>query len=74
MQGFFGMKKEYDFSKAKRNPCRAHRRYTLAELLQCVEDNPDLTYSQIKDILRGIRDYKKGKSKVYKRNALSKSK
>lgn len=34
------------------------------------EDNPDLTYSQIKDMLLGLEEYKSGNVKPYKRGIL----
>jgi len=34
------------------------------------EDNPDLTYTQIKDMLLGLEDYKSGDTKPYKRGIL----
>lgn len=34
------------------------------------EDNPDLTYLQIKDILMGLEDVKSGNVKEYKRGKL----
>lgn len=34
------------------------------------EDNPDLTYSQIKEMLLGLEDYKSGNVKKYHRGSL----
>lgn len=36
------------------------------------EDNPDLTYTQTKDILSGLEDYRSGNVEEYKRGILSK--
>jgi hypothetical protein len=35
-----------------------------------VEDNPDLSYTQIKDILLGLQDHAAGNVKEYKRGIL----
>ena len=34
------------------------------------EDNPDLTYAQIKDILLGLEEYNAGDAEEYKRGIL----
>ncbi|OGT44049.1 MAG: hypothetical protein A3F42_08715 [Gammaproteobacteria bacterium RIFCSPHIGHO2_12_FULL_37_34] len=36
-----------------------------ARIEHIAEDNPDLTYSQIKDILLGLADYEKGNVKIF---------
>lgn len=41
-----------------------------AKIGHIAEDNPDLTYSQIKDILLGLEDYKLGNVEKYKRGIL----
>jgi len=41
-----------------------------AKIGHIAEDNPDLTYSQIKDILLGLQDYADGNIKEYKRGML----
>ena len=41
-----------------------------AKIGHLVEDNPDLTYSQIKDILLGLQDVEEGNVKEYKRGIL----
>jgi hypothetical protein len=41
-----------------------------AKIGHIAEDNPDLTYSQIKDILLGVEDYNSGNVEVYKRGIL----
>lgn len=38
-----------------------------AKIGHIAEDNPDLTYSQIKEILLGLADYERGNVKEYKR-------
>jgi hypothetical protein len=37
-----------------------------AKIGHIAEDNPDLTYSQIKDILLGVEDYNSGNVEEYK--------
>jgi hypothetical protein len=37
-----------------------------ARIGHIAEDNPDLTYSQIKDILLGLQDHEEGNIKEYK--------
>lgn len=41
-----------------------------AKIGHIAEDNPDLTYSQIKDILLGLEDYNAGNIEEYKRGIL----
>lgn len=41
-----------------------------ARIGHIAEDNPDLTYSQIKEILLGLEDYQSGNNRVYKRGML----
>ncbi|HVE45097.1 MAG TPA: hypothetical protein VNC84_08235 [Gammaproteobacteria bacterium] len=41
-----------------------------AKIGHIAEDNPDLTYSQIKDILLGLEDYRAGNVEKYKRGLL----
>jgi hypothetical protein len=41
-----------------------------ARIGHIVEDNPDLTYGQIKDILLGAKDYENGNVVEYKRGIL----
>lgn len=41
-----------------------------ARIGHIAEDNPDLTYSQIKDILLGLEDYHSGQVEEYKRGTL----
>lgn len=41
-----------------------------ARIGHIAEDNPDLTYSQIKDILFGLQDEEDGNLKKYKRGIL----
>ena len=41
-----------------------------ARIGHIAEDNPDLTYTQIKDILFGLQDVKEGNVKKYKRGML----
>lgn len=41
-----------------------------AKIGHIAEDNPDLTYSQIKDILLGLEDYNSGNAEEYKRGIL----
>ena len=41
-----------------------------ARIGHIAEDNPDLTYGQIKDILLGMDDYKNGNVEEYKRGIL----
>ncbi len=41
-----------------------------AKIGHIAEDNQDLTYRQIKDILLGLEDYKSGKIEKYKRGIL----
>ena len=41
-----------------------------ARIGHIVEDNTDLTYSQIKDILFGLQDEEEGEVKKYKRGIL----
>ena len=38
-----------------------------ARIGHMLEDNPDLTYSQIKEILLGLQDHEEGNVKDYKR-------
>ena len=41
-----------------------------ARIGHIAEDNPDLTYSQIKDILLGVEDYNSGNVEEYRRGIL----
>jgi hypothetical protein len=41
-----------------------------AKIGHIAEDNPDLTYSQIKDILLGLEDYSSDNREEYKRGIL----
>jgi hypothetical protein len=41
-----------------------------AKIGHIAEDNPDLTYSQIKDILLGMEDVNSGHAEDYKRGSL----
>ena len=41
-----------------------------AKIGHIAEDNPDMTYTQIKDILLGVEDYKSGNIEEYKRGLL----
>jgi hypothetical protein len=41
-----------------------------ARIGHIAEDNPDLTYAQIKAILLGMEDYKMGNTEEYKRGTL----
>ena len=41
-----------------------------AKIGHIAEDNPNLTYFQIKDILLGLEDYKSGNVEEYKRGIL----
>ena len=41
-----------------------------AKIGHIAEDNPDMTYSQIRDILFGIEDYQSGNLEEYKRGIL----
>ncbi|OGT24810.1 MAG: hypothetical protein A3I12_06920 [Gammaproteobacteria bacterium RIFCSPLOWO2_02_FULL_38_11] len=41
-----------------------------ARIGHIAEDNPDLTYTQIKDILLGLQDKQEGNIKKYKRGML----
>ncbi len=41
-----------------------------AKIGHIAEDNPDLTYSQIKNILLGLEDYNAGNVEKYKRGIL----
>ncbi len=41
-----------------------------AKIGHIAEDNPDLTYSQIKNILLGVEDYHSGNIEDYKRGDL----
>lgn len=41
-----------------------------ARIGHIAEDNPDLSYSQIKDILLGLQDHEDGNVKEYKRGIL----
>lgn len=41
-----------------------------ARIGHIAEDNPDLTYAQIKEILFGLEDYKEGNVKLYERGSL----
>lgn len=41
-----------------------------ARIGHIAEDNPNLTYSQIKDILLGLEDYNAGQIEDYKRGSL----
>jgi hypothetical protein len=41
-----------------------------AKIGHIAEDNPDLTYSQIKDILLGLEEYHSGKIEEYRRGIL----
>lgn len=41
-----------------------------AKIGHIAEDNPDLTYSQIKDILLGIENYNEGNVEEYERGIL----
>lgn len=41
-----------------------------AKIGHIAEDNPDMTYAQIKDILFGLEDYHHGNVEEYKRGSL----
>lgn len=41
-----------------------------AKIGHIAEDNPDLTYTQIKDILFGLEEYRMGNVEEYKRGIL----
>lgn len=41
-----------------------------AKIGHIAEDNPDLTYTQIKDIILGLEEYNMGYSEEYKRGIL----
>ena len=41
-----------------------------AKIGHIAEDNPDLTYTQIRDILLGLEDHQSGNTEEYKRGKL----
>ena len=45
-----------------------------ARIGQIAEDNPDLTYAQIREILLGLKDHEERKTKKYKRGMLGENK
>ncbi|EKD53950.1 MAG: hypothetical protein ACD_60C00137G0014 [uncultured bacterium] len=45
-----------------------------ARIGHIAEDNPDLTYAQIKDILLGLQDQEEGNVKKYKRGMFNENK
>lgn len=45
-----------------------------ARIGQIAEDNPDLNYAQIREILLGLKDHEERKTKKYKRGMLSENK
>jgi hypothetical protein len=52
------------FSKIDKRSLKAQIEH-WARIGKCAEENPDLTYSQIKDILIGIEEIEQGESSDY---------